>query len=148
MNNLRILAIDWGKKKVGLAISDPFNNYGIPLKPLENNDKIYKMILEKVKEYKINQIVIGYPLLSNNEESTLCRIIKNFSEKLNEEFLNQKLEVSIVFQNEFYSTKNAKIKINEFENNKKKWESFKDSYSALIILEEYLSNLQTERIKR
>lgn len=148
MNNIRILAIDWGKKRIGLAISDPFNNYAIPLMPLENNEKIFISITQKVIEYKISQIVIGFPLLSNNEESTLCKIIKDFSEKLDEEFKNQKLDISIVFQNEFYSTKNAKIKITEFVNNRKKWESFKDSYSALIILEDYLSNIHNERSKK
>ncbi len=139
MDNIRILAIDWGKKKLGLAISDPFNSYAIPLKPLVNNDNIFNDLIKIIIEHRINRILIGQPLLENKQESSMCKVIRSFSERLKEEIIKENIKAEILFQNEFYSTKNAKILANEFETSKKKWEIFKDSYSAKIILEDYLN---------
>ncbi|NMC66697.1 MAG: Holliday junction resolvase RuvX [Spirochaetales bacterium] len=138
MDRTRILCIDWGKKKLGLAISDPFNSYAIPLKPLINNDNIYREIIKTLKEYRINLIVIGYPLLENNQETKMCKIIKDFSEILKNELIKEKISTEIYLQNEFYSTKNAKNLAQNFESSKKNWEIFKDSYSAKVILEDFL----------
>ncbi len=138
MDRIRILCIDWGKKKLGLAISDPFNSYAIPLKPLINNENLYGQLIKIIKEYRINLIVIGYPLLENNQESSICKVVKNFSEILKNELIKEKINAQICFQNEFYSTKNAKNIANSFESSKKSWEIFKDSYSAKVILEDYL----------
>lgn len=140
MNNKRYLAIDWGKKKVGLAISDPFNTYAVPIKPIDNNKDLIKKLIDVFLEYRINEIVIGYPVLSNGEESSLCKIVFKFSEELSRIIKDKNLKIKVTFQNEFYSTKNAKSNVSQSEFQKKNWKNYKDSYSAKYILEDYLNN--------
>ncbi|MFN3411035.1 MAG: Holliday junction resolvase RuvX [Exilispira sp.] len=137
----RFLAIDWGKKKIGFAISDPANIYAMPIKPIENKDDSFKVILEIVKQYKINEVIIGLPLSENKEETSICKIIRQFSEKLMNLLNENGYFVSISFQNEFYSTKNAESIQKNYINKKKNWDIYKDSYSAMVILEDYLFSM-------
>jgi len=142
--NKRYLSIDWGKKNIGLAISDPFNEYAIPLRPIKNSDESIEIIIRIVKEKRINEIIIGYPLLPNNEISLICKLIEKFSSSLKERLQVEKILINISFYNEFYSTKKSKYN-SEIYNNKKNWQIYKDSYSAQVILEDFLSEKQLKR---
>ncbi len=136
----RYLAIDWGKKKLGIALSDPYNEYAIPTKPIENNDNAIKSLIKLIKEKNINEIIIGYPLLENNEISSICKIIDNFTEKLKDEIKKEGLDINFSYYNEYYTTKQAKSNIEVYDKKKKSWKLYKDSYAAQVILEDYLFN--------
>ncbi|MCX8058449.1 MAG: RuvX/YqgF family protein [Spirochaetes bacterium] len=146
----RILAIDWGEKKLGLCISDPFNKYGILLEPIENIkynvfDYIYNLINEKC----VKVIVFGLPDYLDGRSSSVSKKVKDFIFEL-DDFLFKKgiRELKIDTINEYFSTQDAynfiEDKYSKFKSNKsskKKSEEFKkykDSLAAKIILEEYL----------
>ena len=86
MNNMRILGIDYGDARVGLAVSDAL---GITAQGLETihhngNDKVVlKRLQEVVDEYDIKTIVIGMPYNMNGTSSERVEITKKFIHKLN-----------------------------------------------------------------
>ncbi|MDD2890755.1 MAG: Holliday junction resolvase RuvX, partial [bacterium] len=61
MNEQRILAIDYGEKRIGLAISIPGFKMVEPLKTLESN-KLWEGLEEVFQQYDIKTVVVGLPL--------------------------------------------------------------------------------------
>lgn len=83
----RILAIDYGEKRVGVAITDPlgFTAQGLPTIYINGSDKkFFKAILDLVKEKEITEIVIGYPKHMNGDISEKAQKIDTFIPKLEE----------------------------------------------------------------
>lgn len=124
---MRILGIDYGLKKVGLAISD-----GLLAEPLA---------VLKVKD--INEAVakIEQILQVQQVESIVIGLSENKSAKLTQEFgkkLRQLVNIPIVFQDETLSTHEAQILSIESGIKRKKRREMEDAYAAAIILQSYL----------
>ena len=80
----RILGVDYGERRIGLALSDPF---GIIAKPLTFIDRkktpdYLSAILETAKEKDVNKIVVGVPFTLKGEHSKQTDIVKNFIDEL------------------------------------------------------------------
>ncbi|MEG0073135.1 MAG: Holliday junction resolvase RuvX [Clostridia bacterium] len=81
----RILAIDYGEKRVGVAITDPlgYTAQGLPTIEINGSDKkFFKAIEALVKEKEITEIVIGYPKHMNGDISDKARKIDTFIPRL------------------------------------------------------------------
>lgn len=78
------IAIDYGRRRVGLAKSDPSGTIASALDTLEV--KSWKQSIEKlaviIEKYKPNGLVIGYPLLDSGDPSAMCLEIDGFIEQL------------------------------------------------------------------
>lgn len=130
---MKILAIDWGKKKIGLAIGDTTLKISAPFKNIPNNSDSLKKISQIVKNHNIEKIVFGKPVFPiSGKPNDLFYIIKKFSEKLREHIkLELNKEIEIYFVEEDYTSEVAKIKYGNSKNI--------DKYAALIILEQFLN---------
>jgi len=136
-----ILALDLGKRSLGLAIS----RSGILVSPLPNlhfencdfNDCIKK--LQKAIEYeKIEHIVIGLPLYPSGDECEMTPIVKKFVEnRLKPLFPN----IEIEFMDERDTTLEASEVLHMNNMNAKKQKSIIDSAAAMMILERYLRKI-------
>lgn len=84
----RILAVDYGKKHIGLAYSDEKRKFAFPLKTVENKNfsKLKKEFEEIIKEKKISEIAIGLPTTFKGEPHKIARDVLRFGEKLKKEF--------------------------------------------------------------
>ncbi|MBN1959727.1 MAG: Holliday junction resolvase RuvX [Deltaproteobacteria bacterium] len=80
---IRVLGIDVGKVRIGVALSDPL---GITAQPLEVIDRrktdTLKRIIELINQHEVNQIVIGYPLQLNGEASFAAAYVDEFINSL------------------------------------------------------------------
>ena len=67
----RILALDYGDRKIGVAISDPMQIIAKPFKTLNNttNKNILLDLNEIISEYDINKIIVGLPITLKNKYS-------------------------------------------------------------------------------
>lgn len=102
---MRFLGIDYGSKKIGLAISDEEASFAFPLLILKNvskEDPIEK-IFEIIKEKNIEGIVIGESLNLKGEENKILKDAKHFAEMLKE-----KCGKEIYFEKEWLSTLEAR----------------------------------------
>lgn len=122
-----ILGIDWGMKRIGIAISSPCQNFTFVRPEIieTTEEKQINNILYIVNNENIKGIIVGLPLRINGEESLTTKNVKKFVKHL-----TSKTIIPILFIEEYLTSFEAK------ENKKK---GLLDSESARIILENGIS---------
>lgn len=129
--NRKILALDLGQKKIGLAIGSSFGLSSTPLMVLENNPDLLPKLSKVITDNQIDLIIIGRPrnIDGSNTDQTV-KIIAMGKE------LMEKLKIkNYLFEDEFLSSKRA----NEIISQSKKYRaSDEDMVAASLILDDYL----------
>ena len=105
LNLKRTLAIDYGTKRVGLALTDPLLTFAYPFETLTNDKNLWKQLKHIMDEKGINKIILGYPIREDGKESILIREINKFKEKLEKLF-----KVDIILWDEIYTSRIAEKK--------------------------------------
>lgn len=141
-NEERILAIDYGEKRIGLAITDPLNIFAYPLVTLENNKSIFGELKKIIEQYNVKKIIIGNPLKENGKQSQIFPLIIKFKEEI-EKYFN----LSVELVDERYSSLIAKQRIIETVPSKKKRrdKGLLDKNSAAVFLEDYLREISNKK---
>ena len=138
---MRILGIDYGDSRVGIAISDPLliTAQGLETISYNGNDKILLSRIEEiVKKYEVETIVVGMPLNMNGTKTERVEVTEKFIHKLKSRL--GKIEIKTV--DERLTTVEAHKTMNFLDVNKKKKRSIVDTISAQYILETYMGNLK------
>ncbi len=81
-NSERILAIDYGEKRIGIAISDPLKMFAIPLLTINNTSKFWIELKKTISQYNIVHVVIGYPYKDDGSKSSIANQIEKFALEL------------------------------------------------------------------
>lgn len=81
----RILAIDFGRKRTGIAVTDPSRTIATPLTTVRTHD-LEQFLIEYTKTEKVDEFVIGYPRTMNNEPSEMVAYINPFVRRLRKIF--------------------------------------------------------------
>jgi putative Holliday junction resolvase len=133
----RMMGLDYGEKRVGVALSDPLLTFAYPFTTLQNDPKLLNNISKIIVEKKIKKIVLGLPSDQFISSNKLAEKVKKLKEEIE---LNNKIEV--VLWDEDYSSLMAKEKIVESvsKKSKRKNKELLDQYSAAIILQEFLDS--------
>ncbi len=135
----KILCLDYGKARIGLAISDLSQTIAFPLKViidkknLENKISLLKPIIQ---EHCINNIVIGNPLLLNGLKSPLAKEVETFSNLI---LINLNIK-AILWDERLSSIEAEKILKQGYVNRKNRTLKI-DSIAATLILQSFLSTL-------
>ena len=134
----RILAIDYGEKRIGIAISDPLRMFAIPLITIQNDSKFWINIKKIFSEYVIVKVVLGYPIKEDGSESRISSLVKQFGDQV-----EKKIKLKVEYVDERYSSEIAWEHIVESVPSKKKRrnKSLVDMNAAAVILEDYLKSL-------
>jgi putative Holliday junction resolvase len=141
----RILGIDFGTKRIGIAVTDPLQIFASPMKSVKNHE-FDSFIEEYVKTEQIDEFVIGYPMTLNNQPSESVKYIDPFIKKLKKLFPG----VTINKVDERFTSGMA-IKTMIEGGVKKKGrqdKSMVDKISASIILQSFLDKRQKTKDKR
>src|SRR5680860_883402 len=88
----RILAIDYGRKRIGLAVTDPLQIIANRLTTVPTNT-IWDFLKEYFQKEKVESVVVGYPKQMNNEASEAVRYINPFLKKFQIQYPEIKLEI-------------------------------------------------------
>jgi putative Holliday junction resolvase len=136
MKEQRILSIDYGKKRIGLALSDPLFTFAYSFKTLINDKTLWENIAQIIKEKNVAKVILGLP--NSKKNKSLTTIISKFKVEIEKRF---KLEV--ITWDEEYTSAIAHDRIIESVTKKKKRrdKGLIDSNSAAVILQEYLDGL-------
>ena len=140
MNNERLMGLDVGSKKVGVALSDPTGLIASPLEIIEREreDKLRKTfsrIEELIEEYKVTKIVLGLPLNMDSSEGERVRKTQEFKEAL-----ERRTGLEIVFWDERLSTVEAHDIMTEAGVKGIDRKKFVDKIAASIILQGYMDS--------
>ncbi len=135
----RILGIDFGDKRIGIAVSDVlgFGAHGIGTVINKNSASTMAEISKMLKEYQPEKIVVGMP---KNMDGTL-----GFRAEATEEFIKKLSEIysgEIVRWDERLTTVGATRFLNETNTRGKKRKNVIDTVSACLILEGYLQTIK------
>lgn len=138
MKEERILAIDFGSKRIGIAVTDPLNMFAYPLTTLFNDFSFIEKFKKILSEYSVVKIIVGMPFKESGEESVTGKAVLEFIE-----MLKKQITLEIVLVDERYSSEIAKQRIIESVPSKKKRrdKSLLDKNAAAVILEDYLRSI-------
>ena len=141
INNMRILGIDYGDARVGIAITDELNITVQGLETIQRNgsDRIVLRRLDEILEkYEVDTIVVGMPLNMNGTVSERAKITQEFIHKLKCKYNKMPIEVI----DERLTTVQAHKTMNFLDVNKKNKKNIVDTIAAVYILETYLGKEQ------
>ena len=134
----RILAIDYGKKRIGLAVSDPLKMIANALETISPQD-FFNFVSSYFSKEKVESIVIGQPKRLHGEDSSIEKDILGFIKKLEKKYpqlkivrMDERFTSKIAFQTMIDSGIGKKARQNK---------ATIDKISATIILQDYLNTL-------
>ncbi|HVX92899.1 MAG TPA: Holliday junction resolvase RuvX [Candidatus Dojkabacteria bacterium] len=135
-----ILAIDYGQKHIGIAISDAKGIVASPLEVIQvskNNsiELVSKRLIEICKQYRVQSLLFGMPQAFEKEHEVNRVRIQKFIEEIIKE-----VKLPYTTYDESFSTSTAKDMIKDQGYKFKKKKSMIDSYAASVFLQEYLDN--------
>jgi putative Holliday junction resolvase len=134
----RILAIDLGSKRVGLAITDPLRMIASPYRTLHfrSDKQLITDVLAIVQANAVETVVIGLPLHEDSTESQGSTRSRSFAAKLN------RRGVDTVLWDERYTSRDAEESLRRCGLDRKRALAKIDSIAASYILEDYLSEIK------
>ncbi|MCX7955159.1 MAG: Holliday junction resolvase RuvX [Bacteroidales bacterium] len=131
----RFIAIDYGLKRVGIAVSDPLNMFGQPFVTIKP-EELFSFLSEYMKKENVSTIILGYAKNCNNTPAQFQRHIEKVYNKLKQTFPTKE----IVYYDERFTSKLAlksMIEAGSKKMQRRKKENI-DKISAAIILNDYL----------
>ena len=132
---MRILALDYGDRRIGVAVSDEMGMIAQGLATIQRKNRVADLdqIDECVRRYDVDRIVVGYPLRFDGSEGVQCEKVNRFIRRL-----ERRVTVPIIRRDEMLSTKEAEEHLRETGVRREKQRSMVDRVAACIILQRYL----------
>jgi len=125
---MKYLGIDYGKKNVGVAVSDDGGNLAFAKTVLDNNEALLKNVLKICEEDKIEAIVMGESKNLNGEENLIQKDILRFKK-----LLEENSDIPVHLEPEFLTSMEAR----RLQEDVKKI----DASAAALILKSYLEHV-------
>ncbi len=122
---MRFLGIDYGKKRVGLALSDEERTLAFPHKTLSNNRKLVEEISDICQREEVSLVVVGKSQMFSGKDNPIMKDIEFFIKKFSEV-----TKVPVYLEAEFFTTQEA-YKIQKDNKNA-------DASAAALILQRFL----------
>jgi len=134
---MKILAIDFGMKRMGFAIGNPVIDSAIPIEPLEykKKDHVYNHIKNLISQYEVTHILIGYPLNMDGSKSKITEAVDRFKANLLKAL---DLEIKIEYVDERLSSFEAAEELKALRPDYKKKKEILDSMAAKMILQRFM----------
>ena len=135
---MRVLGIDYGDARVGIAITDPlgFTAQGLETISFGGNDKVLLKRLDKIiQHYNVDTIALGLPKNLKGEETVRAEVTRAFLHKLKCKY--PKIKIELV--DERLTSVQAHKTMNELEIKNSKKKNLVDTLAAVYILETYIN---------
>jgi putative holliday junction resolvase len=136
----RILALDYGTKRIGVALSDELGWTAQPLETFERRtlNRDIAHIASLIKSHEVGKVVLGLPLQLDGREGPAIQAMREFVTKL-----EQGISVPIVLWDERMTTKAAEDLLIAADVSRKKRKGTVDRVAAAILLQSYLASLES-----
>lgn len=139
----RILGIDYGTKRIGLAVTDPMQIFASPLITVSPNE-FDKFIDDYLTTEEVEAFVVGYPVKLNNQPSETVNYINPFIKKLKKKFPEKHIHLAderFTSQMAFQTMIAGGVKkLDRLD------KSMVDKISASIILQSFLDNRSNKKV--
>ena len=134
----RILGMDYGEKRIGIAITDPLKMFAYPLVTLKNDSYFWKNLLNIFQKFNVVKIVLGYPIREDGKKSKSTEMVERFKHRL-----ESRVKIPVELIDERYSSETARQRIVEsvVSKRKRRNKDLIDKNAAAVILEDYLDQI-------
>ena len=130
----RLMCIDYGEVRIGIAVSDPLQIISRPFSVIFNNaETVFIELNGIIKTENVSKIILGLPLNREGEDTEKTRQVRKFAELLKAE-----ISIPLEFWDESYSTVEANNALKQMGYDSKKSRTVVDKVAASIILQDYL----------
>lgn len=139
---MRLMALDIGDRRIGVALSDPGQTLARSLQVIRRRSRNADMsvIASLVREHEVEKIIVGHPLqLDGTSGEQACRVEAYAAE------LQEVLATPVILWDEGLSTVRARQLMIEAGTKRKDRKSRIDAVAAAVILQDYLDSLKLER---
>jgi putative Holliday junction resolvase len=136
---LRVIALDVGEKRIGVAASDPLGRTAQPLETIKRDERFVERLLELIAELGAERLVVGLPLSLDGTESSQAGAVRRFAEEIQE-----RLNIPVTFVDERLSSREANSYIAEGGRRPGRERGATDRVAAALILRLYLDSVQEE----
>jgi len=136
----RVMALDFGMKRVGVALSDQLKMFAYAHTTVNNDEKAFNNLSEIIKEKFVSEIVLGIPNENRISKTSIVENIKKFKSEL-----EQRFGLKVILWDETFTSSIAQQRVIESVNKKQKRKNKQllDMHSAAIILQEYLDSIKS-----
>jgi putative Holliday junction resolvase len=133
----RILAIDHGSRRIGLAVTDPLGITAQGLETLQrkNNRADFGRLEKIIREYEVKEIVLGNPLRMSGQEGTQSQKVAEFAEELRKRF-----HLPVHLWDERLTSAEANRLLRENEVSTKRRVQAVDRMAAVLILQSFMQS--------
>jgi putative holliday junction resolvase len=123
----RVVALDYGAARCGVAVSDPTGTLATPLEPVlrPNTRKGFNRLLAAIREQAPSTVVVGLPLSLSGEDSAQTRETREFADRL-----GRALDLRVMLYDERFTTALAQ---------RRPGTAAEDSRAAAVLLEDWLA---------
>lgn len=131
----RILGIDYGRKRVGVAVTDPLQMIANGLDTFSSSE-IFNFLENYFRQEEVELVVVGYPKRLNNTDSEAVRYVKEFISQFEKKFPDKKyffIEERFTSKMAFQAMIDGGLRKKQRQN-----KAMVDKISAVIILQSYL----------
>ncbi len=141
----RVLAIDFGTKRLGLALSDALGitAQGLPTRERTRIDDDLEHILALVNDHAVGRVIVGNPIGHRGEETSMSRQVGAFVEKL-----RRRLNCPVELWDERLTTAEAQRMLRESGMGIEKRRRARDRVAATLLLSSYLDFQANERARQ
>ena len=139
---MKYLAIDYGLKRVGIAVSDMDGHFAFPRCTLKRETKaaFWEEFLALLEKEQPGAIVLGLPFHVDGTECTTTRQVRNFAESL-----KRRTDLPIYWINEALSSNSAEQRLYEQGLGYARVKEIVDQHAAAVILEAFLDQPEEKR---
>jgi putative Holliday junction resolvase len=140
--NTRLLGIDHGDSRIGLAISDELGSFAHPYRTLKSGARVIDEIRAIVERVQISGIIIGFPKNMDGTLGPAAAKVKSFGDQLAQVLPT----IKIIFWDERLTTREAQRALHAAGKNAKQSKKMIDQVAAQILLQNYMDSLQWTRL--
>ncbi len=132
---MRTLALDFGTRRIGVAITDLTGTLAQPLETIEapDDEAVLKRIAELVEEYTVSHIVVGLPLHMNGSQGPEAAMARAFGQRVTE-----RTGVPVDYLDERWTSREAEAVVQQTGKRRAKRAGGVDRVAAAILLRTYL----------
>jgi len=132
---MKILGIDYGEKRIGLAISDELEKFAFEYRVIENwnNEDLIEYLRQLINLEQIEKIVVGLPKNMQGEDTEKTQEVRDFAA-----MLENCLDIEIIFEDERLTSKMVDKVLRSMNISQKEARKRKDMVAAKYILQSYL----------
>ena len=136
----KYLSIDYGLRRVGIAVSDNEKRFSFSRDYLFNDASLISNIFRLLKSENVSKIILGYPLNFKSEKTEMTLEVEKFRELLEKNLKTNSLDTEIVYYDERLTSGIAQHNLyaSGVSRKKRHEKGLIDSMSAQIILQDYI----------